>query len=239
MAEIPKEVKISLFDSKKYFPSKTPLRFTDVALYSTTPVDQSEFTASLLLLYYDHETLKKKTLTDASACIGGNTWAFANITKAVNANELSKLHFDILKYNMKELNINNVEFYNEDYNKLVDLTNKPLKQDIIFLDPPWGGLDYREGVILKYGSVLVEDLICSKLVYQAELIICKLPNNTTTECLKKLKNSNFPYYEEIDIMTADAPIYKIVILSHFPRKLEIAKKAFERERYRGIKYQVM
>jgi len=126
-----KEIKLKAQDAKKYFPSDL-VRFTDVSLYSTTPVDQSKYTADLLLSYYTKEQLKEKTLTDATACIGGNAWTFADYVNKVIAVELDPLHAEILKHNMKVLNRTNVQVLNKNY---LDVYLE-LKQDIIFFDPP-------------------------------------------------------------------------------------------------------
>jgi hypothetical protein len=80
-----------------------------------------------------------KTITDAFSCIGGDTLGFSKLFKHVNANELDKTRFEYLKHNMKIFNRTNITFYNEDYFELV----KKLKQDVIYLDPPWGGVDYK------------------------------------------------------------------------------------------------
>lgn len=233
----PKEIKINKEDISKYFPTNKThdFRLTDVALYSTTPVDQAKYTANLLKSYYDD--LKQKTLTDASACIGGNTWAFAESVKEVNAVELFPLHMECLQHNMKALELKNITYHTSDYTKLINLDDKHIKQDILFLDPPWGGKDYRDNVLLKYGDRSLEDLINSELAYQAELIMCKVPNNTSEQCIQKIKESPFPYYEELTIRTPDGkPIYKIIIISHIKKKRDLPVKTFPKLGYRGIKF---
>lgn len=230
-----REIRLNPRDADKYFP-KSNMRFTDVSLYSSTPPDQAQYTADLLLNYYTKEQLKNKVLTDASSCIGGNTWTFANMVKSVNAVEIEPLHFEILKHNMGEMKYDNIKFILSDYTKLIDVTNNPVKQDIIFLDPPWGGVDYREGVTLKYNDILLEDVI-DTIAYQAELVVCKVPNNTNNTTIKRMKESIFSYYDEILVETKNKqPIYKLIFLSHIPVIHTQPKQSFDKLGYRAIKY---
>ena len=83
--------------------------------------------------------LNNLIITDATAGIGGNTISFANNFFKVNAIEINKKRFDFLKNNINVYNFNNVEIINNDYIKIM----KTLKQDIVFIDPPWGGRNYK------------------------------------------------------------------------------------------------
>lgn len=238
----PIEIKISTDDSKKYFKADTQqnqakLRFTDVSLYSTTPYDQAVYTTDIFLSYYDEKELKEKIITDGSACIGGNTWSFAKRLKHCNAVEISKLHADILEHNMKVLGINNVTVYNDNYMNIKD----DLDQDILFLDPPWGGVDYRNEMTLTYNykgiSYSLDEVLSGFLSYKAELVLLKIPYTTSKDLLKALQKTTYPYYEELTINTFDdRPIYKLIVLSHIPRKKNLPMIKFKRLGYKGIKY---
>jgi predicted RNA methylase len=238
----PIEIKISIEDSKKYFKAsddntQAKLRFTDVALYSTTPYEQAIYTANILLSYYTPEELKEKTITDASACIGGNTWAFAEKAKHCNAIEISKLHADILTDNMKWLGYNNITTYQKNY---IAIANE-LKQDILFLDPPWGGVNYRNEPNLTYQyndkQTTLSQLLNGYLSYSCELVLLKIPTNTSEQLLEELKASNFLYYDELVISTTDdRPIYKLVVLSHVKKIRDLPREKFARLGYKGIKY---
>jgi len=133
-----------------------------------------------------------KVITDAFSCIGGDTLGFSKLFKHVNANELDKTRFEYLKHNMKIFNRTNITFYNEDYFELV----KKLKQDVIYLDPPWGGVDYKNSVKLKIviGNTKLEDL-CRTIINDklCQLLILKLPYNYDLDEMKTIKNfKSFP-----------------------------------------------
>lgn len=237
----PKEIRLKPVDAKKYFDASNDqlnkLRFSDVSLYSSTPTDQATYTAELLLSYYTKENLKTKVLTDATACIGGNAWVFADYVKQVQANELSKLHADMLADNMKTLGKNNVSVTNENY-----LTNYlDLAQDIVFFDPPWGGTEYKQAseveIELRDASdnpKKIDEIINGLLSYRCETMLLKLPVNYP---IKKILDNTI--FVNIDNLVINAipdgnPLYRLVIMSHLNRIGTPQTKAFPRLGYKLI-----
>jgi hypothetical protein len=82
-----------------YFPKrKEEYMYTNVSLYSSADVSHSLKTAELISKYYD---ISNKTLTEASACIGGNSWSFADKVKNINLVEIDDNNFKALKHNME------------------------------------------------------------------------------------------------------------------------------------------
>lgn len=236
------EVKLKLEDAKKYFTAPVEvlkkIRFSNVSLFSSTPPDQAKYTTELLLSYYTKEQLKTKTLTDATACIGGNTWIFADYVKKVIANELSILHAKMLSNNMQILGKNNVEVLNKNYLSIY-LT---LTQDIIFLDPPWGGVNYKKenpDIILlneKNEPVKFANIVLSSLQYRCETMILKLPVNYNVQQI--LDNCTFININNIVINAVDGfPLYRLVILSHLQLLQEPKKQTFPRLQYKKIIFQ--
>ncbi len=239
---VPNEIHLTTQDAKKYFDVDdqtvlSKLRFTDVSLYSTTPTNQAEYTAKLLLNYYSTDDLKTKVLTDATACIGGNTWIFADYVKQVQANELSDLHFEILTHNLKVLKKNNVSLTKENY-----LSNYlTLKQDIVFFDPPWGGSDYKSRdemdiylIAPDKTRVSLDKIVNGLLSYQCETLVLKLPVNYGVK--KIINRTQFVNVDDL-VIYADPdglPLYRIVILSHLPRLTMPKAEKFPRLRYKNI-----
>jgi predicted RNA methylase len=113
-------------------------------------------------------------VTDATANCGGSVIAFAREFKHVNAVEISSDTMDVLKYNIGVYGAANVSFVESDYTKVMcDLT-----QDIIMIDPPWGGRGYdtKSGIRLRLGDQTLLDIV--KTVHtRAQLVILKLPYN--------------------------------------------------------------
>lgn len=137
-------------------------RFTNVSKYSTTPLDQSEATSKLVHGIYDDEDI---TVYDAYACIGGNSWSFSRRGYKVIATEKEKLHRNILEYNMHNIGAQ-VDIVGE-------LANYEIKADVAFVDPPWGGRDYKNARELQL--LPIEDF--KRWIDNYETTIFKLPLN--------------------------------------------------------------
>ena len=190
MNKNPKEIKLEPDILKLLFPTKnrkilSKLRITDIGLYSITPPEQAEFICKLLLNFFTKKELKKMTVTDAGAGMGGQVYSLIKYFKKVNIVEISSLHMEIIKHNLKLLfpKKRNYVTINKNY---ISIMNQ-LDQDIIFLDPPWGGTDYKKKKDLeifyerngkKYN---IEDLVSGKspLIYKKniKMFIIKLPIN--------------------------------------------------------------
>lgn len=140
-------------------------------------------------------------ITDATAGIGGNTLYFCKHFKSVNVIEVNNDLENTLKYNL--INYNNKLMYFVSYNVIKFL----LKQDIIFIDPPWGGSDYKtkKKVNLYLDNVNVLDII--EQMYNYTKIIClKVPNNFNTYI-----QSNFWNICIHNITKSKKCIYKLII----------------------------
>lgn len=230
------------------------LRFTDVSLYSVTPYDQSVYTANLLLHYYTKDELKNMLLTDASACIGGNTWSFAKLTKHVTAIEINPLHAEILKNNLTTLHADNVTVIQADFtdvllnnadndtdNNTVNYPNnnvEEVKQDILFLDPPWGGIDYKSKKTLELSTVVEgasytqAELIEKYLHDKASLIMLKIPKNYDLDSFEK---TPFAYKKYITITDLrKIPLYILAIFSQKKPLTEPTSKSFNRLGYKAM-----
>ena len=236
---IPLEVVINASDVKRFFNVPAgiakKLRFTDVSLYSSTPSDQSEFMTELLKSY--HPDLADKTVTDGLACIGGNTWKLAECSKSVYAVELDMLHADILMSNMKALGISNVTVIAANY---LDVLSD-IKQDIVFLDPPWGGTDYKFGdyrIQLSSNTVRTLEDIIANLSDKCQTCILKLPAGYRLE-----STGGFPTVDTYDIKSYNGTVlYQLIVLSHVKQKTLIdhntTNRCFQPAHYKSIEYHV-
>jgi 16S rRNA G966 N2-methylase RsmD len=114
---------------------------------------------------------KKAIVTDATACIGGNSIFLLRDFKSVNSVEKDKDTFYTLK---KNTNFPNCKHYNCSYLHLMYV----LKQDLIFLDPPWGGTDYKNtsNIDLFLDNVNVLNVI-DNLYHYTRYIAMKIPKN--------------------------------------------------------------
>jgi hypothetical protein len=229
-----------------YFPKrKDEYMYTDVSLYSSADVSHSLKTAELISKYYD---ISNKTLTEASACVGGNSWSFADKVKNINLIEIDKNNFKALKHNMgvvfnkdPENNIleykagKNMNFFNDNYIKIRD----KLGGDIIFYDPPWGGVDYKNEPQVGYsynGKFYNLEEMSKKSFYKVppELIVFRIPMSSI------ILNSDYKY--ETTVVFNDLygkAIYKLVFLSDIKGADLPGDIKVKRINYKKIEYEVV
>jgi hypothetical protein len=118
--------------------------------------------------------IRDLTVTDATSNCGGSVLGFANIFGNVNAVEIDEKTYQVLSHNITAYGFKNVKLINDDYTKIMC----DLKQDIIFIDPPWGGRGYdsKVGLKLKLGDLTMREIVLKGLSV-AKLVILKLPFN--------------------------------------------------------------
>jgi len=150
---------------------------------------------AIIKKYINYESV----ITDATACIGGNTIYFEKDFKVVIAIEKDPDNFKILKTNTKKSIT-----YNCSYNDIM----YTIQQDLIFIDPPWGGSNYKneENLILRLDGVNVLDII-DNLYHFTRFVALKVPNNFDTTKL----NENFWNHAIHIIYTYKKNNYKLII----------------------------
>jgi len=157
----------------KMFPRKrgldyTKLRMTAEGQYSITKPWDSE---RIIKAMQDNiGKLDDKTIADLTGNVGGDTIRFAMHFKHVDSYEINDDNFAALQNNVGLYELNNVTLHHGDSTKLF---NKDV--DVVYLDAPWGGPDYKEKTKLDLylGSERVDEFI-SKL--NADVFM-KVPNN--------------------------------------------------------------
>lgn len=134
--------------------------------------------------------LDDKTVTDATACIGGDTINFGLNCRHVHSIELKKENYDALVNNVNVYNLTNVETINDNC-----LTIFNWKTDILFIDPPWGGPDYKtQKDVDLYLSNTRLDLWVDEILkrnIRPNYIFMKLPCNYNFKRLNFLPNVDF------------------------------------------------
>ena len=160
----------------------------------TTPAQALQINA-IIKEYLTFESV----ITDATACIGGNTVYFEKDFKVVIAIEKDPEVFKILKTNTtKSVN------YNCSYLDIM----YTIQQDLVFIDPPWGGSNYKneDTIILSLDGVNVLDVI-DNIYHFTRFVALKVPNNFD---ISKL-NENFWSYKIYTINTFKKNNYKLII----------------------------
>jgi len=152
------------------------LKLTEEGRYSyTRPQDSKEIIKVMKDILGD---LKTKTITDATANIGGDTIAFARHFKHVIAIEIKSDNFEALRENTQRFQ--NVELIHGDSIKLYTHT------DVLYIDAPWGGPDYKlkESIDLFLGDIRLDEWI-AKL--NKVFIFLKVPCNYNFDRLDTFK----------------------------------------------------
>ena len=162
------------------------IKLDSTSIYSITPY---KFTIKINDLIKKHTGSFNMTITDATACVGGDSISFCKHFSKVNSIELCPDRFYFLCENLKLYNFKNYKLYNNNSIQLV----KKLKQDIVFLDMPWGGRNYKDKKEMElYLSGLPSYQICNDFKKYTKYIVLKVPNNFCFEKFKK--NINFTNY---------------------------------------------
>lgn len=160
-------------------PIRSQLRFDEEAFYSTT----DQLTANKIARIICKIVSTDAVVTDATACIGGATLAFANVFSKVYAIELDPTRYEYLRHNMTILQI-----MSKVHCILGDALNicPKMRQDVVFLDPPWGGPEYKtmERVSLYLSGVKLSE-VCRKISVSTKYIALKVPTNFDEATFRK------------------------------------------------------
>lgn len=163
-------------------------------MYITTPTDAEIITQIIIKqLTNKNMDVSNCVITDATAGVGGNVISFAEKFKFVNAIELNIIRFNYLVNNIDVYKLKNVKTICDDMMKVLpQLENN----DIIFIDPPWGGKDYKKNDRLKLviNDIHIEDC-CIEMInaknYKSKIkfIVLKLPSNYDVVYLREKMNN--------------------------------------------------
>lgn len=163
----------------------TKFQMDQEAMYSTTSPYQFDMVKKMLETH--KIDVKNMIITDATASVGGSSIGFSKLCKHVNTVEINPKTFNMLKNNINLYPIDNISLYNEDYTKIM----KELKQDMVLLDAPWGGMGYKQKseISLSLSGIDLSE-ICNELYDYTEYILLKVPKNY--EFSKFSKKCKFP-----------------------------------------------
>lgn len=209
-----------IFPVLKNFNNFSKIKIDDESFSFITIREIADITSKIIcyhLLEYNLNP-QKITIVDYTSGVGGNVLSFSKYFKFVYAIEISIERSEYLKNNVGIYGFENIEVINKcaiEFNSL-DLIN--VNPSVVFVDPPWGGSNYKsnEKLLLGLGSVPIEELIINiaskfsshylKLVeanpnekknnFNNKFIILKLPKNYDIDHLYRYikQNNNFPNY---------------------------------------------
>jgi hypothetical protein len=163
----------------------TKLKMTPEGLYSITRRRDGE--KMIGFLQSRIPDISKLSITDATACIGGDTLLFSLYFKKVDSIEWKHDNITVLRNNIDVFRATNVTVHEGDSTKIFKW-----KTDVLYIDPPWGGPNYYriQQLDLFIGShridAWIEDLL--KRDNSPKYVILKLPTNYNFSRLQFLPN---------------------------------------------------
>ena len=160
--------------------------------YITTP----RYTKKIKQILSYHPVLNKPnnaiTIVDATGGAGGDTISFANTYHKVISIENDAERFALLNNNINAYELTNVHTIN---GNCLDVIPNLDQIDILYMDPPWGGKNYKLETSIRLGfvdstntQVYLENFIincfdANKMKCVPNLIVLKLPLNYNIKIL--------------------------------------------------------
>ena len=180
-----------------YFPEKRDIDYNKIMIttegrYSISDKKGSSKLVELIERYFHSKDL---VINDATGNNGSDTIELALKFKKVNSIELDKINHKALSNNVNVFNLKNVDVFLGDSLKVIPT----LKQDVIYIDAPWGGSDYKdqERLCLYLGDSELSD-IYNKFKNKTRLFVFKIPKNYDfTYFIQKTKNLKYHIYTYI------------------------------------------
>ena len=167
------------------------LRITRECMYSATLYKHSQLVLEIIKKLY--KNIDKLVITDSTSCIGGSFMSLVQKVSKINAVELNNKHLTIMNNNMSILFPKLSKIINPINKNYLDVIYN-LKSDIVLIDPPWGGVEYKESEKLKLylkdnkgiNIELVE--IINKSLETCDIVIAKVPTNYDIDRFNMVKS---------------------------------------------------
>ena len=150
---------------------KFKLTMTTESIYSVSGKQGALFTTELIKSYLKTSNI---TITDATSNVGSDAIMFALHFDKVNSIELDPINFSALQNNVRVYGLKNINLIMGDSLNYLD----KLHQDVIYIDAPWGGVDYKKhkNLRLYLGTMELSDIYL-KYKQNARLFVFKVPVN--------------------------------------------------------------
>lgn len=158
---------------KKIFPKPSNdnynnLKCDEEGLYSITHKNEADIITKNIINIMGTNDLN---IIDMTAGCGGNMISFIKNFTHTTGIEINNIRFNLLKQNLSNYNYNKYELI------LDDSVNIKNEYDVYFIDPPWGGPEYKinQNIELYLSNINIKDYIL--LLPKEKLIVLKLPFN--------------------------------------------------------------
>ena len=163
---------------KKIFPEPPDKIYQDFmidheGMWSITHPQNAQIISNMIIKIMNTSDLK---IFDMMAGCGGNMISFINTFSFVTGAEIDNDRYIMLKNNIEKYNKSNYKLILDDSLNHIDDTH-----DVYFMDPPWGGPDYKKltSCELYIQNKSLKEI--TQLIPKNKLIILKLPYNYNIE----------------------------------------------------------
>ena len=157
-----------------------------------------------------------RLIIDSTAHVGSDTISLVDHFKdaQIKSIEINQDTVNALKHNIIQCGLKNVTVIHDNF--LNVLKNNDENIDILYIDAPWGGVDYKKKQSI---SLYIDDIELSDIIKNycncVKFIILKVPKNFELELFqKKLKNFNisvFPYFYKNTVKFQYLAFFNIVV----------------------------
>jgi len=153
-------------------------------------------------------SLSNKHVTDLTGNVGGDAILFGLHCKTVDAIEMDKENFEALENNVKVFGLDNVTLHFGDSTKVYNWYT-----DILYIDPPWGGPDYKEKTNLDLFlgeqrlDIFIKDIL--KEFWRPNYIVLKLPRNYNFSRLNMNLLNNVKKLHKFSIRTFNCIVLEV------------------------------
>ena len=167
------------------------LQISEVGKYSTSQVSGASQLVHYIKRYckiFDIDTCTNLTITDGTGNNGSDTIYLALHFKHVNSIEKSPKEFEVLTNNVNTYKLKNVSLFNNSSLEIIPT----LQQDIVYIDAPWGGVNYKQHkqVRLYMDNQEISQIYKNNKQY-AKLFIFKVPRNYDFNNFIMVTKANF------------------------------------------------
>jgi 16S rRNA G966 N2-methylase RsmD len=187
---------IKKIEMKRKEGNDVKLMLTDKGIYSISKPIDAEWIIKCIKKTVTN--INELIITDSTAGLGGNTICFSKHFKKVNGIEINDIHFFVLKNNISVLELNNVKLIKDNYLNQID----KIEEDIVFIDPPWGGKKYH---YIKYFNIRLGKVPICKIINilfnkNVKYVVLKCPYNTNvTDILRESEYDNCNVFKSDNI----------------------------------------
>ena len=186
-------IKISFTCAKSIFDNLSiekynKLLFTEESIYSSSKIEGSKLLKNIISENFSNKDI---TITDGTANIGTDSIFLSNYFNKINSVEISNINYNALANNVNVFEKTNINTILGD----IIIVIENLIQDVIYIDAPWGGRDYKKNDKMKLflGNLEILDFY-KKFRNKAKVFIFKVPYNYDLDYLKTYINNKIIIY---------------------------------------------